>query len=218
MKAQRCQPIWVRIRESLTGECVQCFHPSLARRLGLLLPCGTSGLPSPPGSPLHPKREGQARRRRKPGRAPRGLGVCGEGFWRAVWSSCEGRWDRAEGTWRGPGDLGCTPRGWARGLCGDGRRLALPTLRRPVAPDPLPAASFPCVAPAPPAPPPARSRPVAPFPGSELGRAAALSRASTPCPARPLAGCRGRAAAATAPGPGTDFSCPVRSGCARPPH
>lgn len=65
---------------------------SLFAGLGLLLPNRTSSLPSPPGSPLLPQRGGPGRAQEETGTRPLGLGVCGEGFWSAVWSCWEGRW------------------------------------------------------------------------------------------------------------------------------
>lgn len=90
VKAQRCQPVWVRVRERLTEEWVQCLHPqplSEARTA----PAEPSLQPPPLlAAPSYPSGEGQAGRRRKQGRVLWDW-ESGEGFWSAVWSCWEGR-------------------------------------------------------------------------------------------------------------------------------
>lgn len=121
VKARRCQPLRVRLRECPTEVCVQCPHPQ---------PLFTAGDFQSPllAAPSYPSREGQAGRWGKLGRGPLGLGVCGGGgFWSAVWSHWEGRWGgQMRGLWRGLGDVGLPSRGSARELGGGGRSLALP--------------------------------------------------------------------------------------------
>ncbi|XP_057585476.1 basic proline-rich protein-like [Hippopotamus amphibius kiboko] len=222
-KAQRCQPIWVRVREHPTEECVQCPHPQPLSEARTAPAKPDLSLPSPPGSPLLPQRGGPGRAQEETGTRPLGLGVWGGLLERSV-ELLGRKVGRAgmRGLWRGPGDLGFSSRGSAREPGVGGPPPSAVTSRS--RPPPRGGGAFPLCGPGAPGPAPGPLPPGRSLPSGGGGggvRDAGLRAPPGRCPFPrvnsllcPPAGRRGRAAAASAPRPVTDFR--ARSGWAAP--
>lgn len=219
--------------ESLTEECVPCPPPTASLQ-GSDYSCQTGPPASPPllAAPSYPSGEGQAGRRRKQGRVLWDW----ESVGRASGALCgvagkEGGESRDEGTPSRPGGLGLSLDGLGprtvrpRPLHGPPRSAVTSRSRPP----PRGGGAFPLCGPGAPGPAPGPLPPGRSLPGGGGGggvRGAALRTLpgrcpfprvdSLPCP--PARGPPGPSCRCLRSPAGDRLSCPVRLGCARPPH